>query len=115
MYTRPKMKEKRRTDAGTELKAKEKDLKNWGDYLKACHQFAEGIKGLPGLRAFAAKHCGDYVDLWVFTDEAHQFELIRPVGRTLKKIWGRFPQLCFDSFVTRQEIPPDFIIFYKAS
>ena len=89
--TRPRMEQKRRTDVGTELKPKAENLKNWGDYVKACRQFAESIKGLPGLRAFAAKHCGDYVDIWVFTNQTHQFELIRPVGKTLKKIWGRSP------------------------
>jgi hypothetical protein len=62
----------------------------------------------------AAKHCGDYVDLWVMADETRQIELIRPVGTALKQVWGRFPQLYFDSFVTRQEIPANFVILFEA-
>jgi len=55
------------------------------------------------------------VDLWVFADETQQMELIRPVGTALKQLWERFPQLYFDSFVTRQEIPTGFVIFSQAS
>lgn len=100
--------------SGSELKPEAQDLKSWGEYAEACHQFAEGVKCLPGVRAVAAKHCGDYVDLWVMADETHQIELIRAVGAALKQVWGRFPQLYFDSFVTRQEIPAKFVILFEA-
>lgn len=96
------------------MKAKAQNLQSWGEYSDACRQFAENVKGLPGVRAVAAKHCGDYVDLWVTADESHQIDLIRPVGTALKHVWARFPQLCFDSFVTRQKIPTDFVIFFAA-
>ena len=101
--------------SGGELNDQAHDLKRWGEYAEACRQFAENLKGLPGVQAVAAKHCGDYVDLWVFADETHQIELIRPVGIALKQLWQRFPQLYFDSFVTRQEIPTGFVIFSQAS
>jgi len=101
--------------SNSELKPRTQDLKSWGKYAKACCQFAEHVKGLPGVHAVAAKHCGDYVDLWVLADETHQIELIRPVGTALKQVWGRFPQLYFDSFITRQEIPTGFVIFSQAS
>ena len=101
--------------SGGELKPKAQDLKRWGEYAEACRQFAENVKGLPGVHAVAAKHCGDYVDLWVLADETHQIQLIRPVGTALKQVWGRFPQLYFDSFVTRQEIPTGFVILSEVS
>ena len=100
---------------GAQLKRKTKDLKRWGDYAEACRLFADNVKGCPGVHAVAAKHCGDYVDLWVFADEAHQIDLIRPVGTALKQVWKRFPRLFFDSFVTRQQIPTGFVIFFEAS
>ena len=100
---------------GGDLKPKRQDLKRWGEYAAACRLFAENIKVLSGVQAVAAKHCGDYVDLWVFADQTHQIELIRPVGTALKQVWGRFPQLYFDSFVTCQEIPTDFVVFFQAS
>jgi len=100
--------------SAAELKPMAQDLTSWGEYAEACRQFAEKAKGLPGVRAVAAKHCGAYVDLWVFTDETHQIELIRPVGEALKQVWGHFPRLLFDSFVTRQEIPADFVVLFKA-
>lgn len=89
-------------------------MKSWGDYADACRQFAENVKDFSGIQAVAAKHCGDYVDLWVFTDTTHQIELIRPVGKALKQIGGQFPRLSFDSFVTRQQIPADFVILFAA-
>lgn len=98
----------------TKLKVEGQDLKSWGEYADACRRFADKVKGLPGIHAVAAKHCGNYVDLWVFTDEAYQIQLIRPVGRALKEIWHDRPQLNFDSFVTRQEIPRDFVVLFKA-
>ena len=101
--------------SGGELNPKAYNLKRWGEYAEACRLFAENLKGLPGVHAIAAKHCGDYVDLWVFADETQQMELIRPVGTALKQLWERFPQLYFDSFVTRQEIPTGFVIFSQAS
>jgi len=101
--------------SAAELKLKAQDLRSWGEYAEACRQFAEKVKGLAGVRAVAAKHYGDYVDLWVFTDETHQIELIRPVGEALKWVWGHFPQLFFDSFVTRQEIPANFVVLFKAA
>jgi len=97
------------------LKTSARDLKSWGEYAEACRQFAENVKDLPGVHAVAAKHCGDYVDLWVFVDETHQIDLIRPIGTALKQVWGRFPRLSFDSFVTRQQIPTDFVILSKVS
>lgn len=100
--------------SAAELKPKAQDLNSWGEYAEACRQFAEKVKDLPGVRAVAAKHCGDYVDLWVFTDETHQIELIRPVGKALKQVWEQFPQLSFDSFVTRQKIPADFVVLFEA-
>ena len=100
--------------SGAELNPQAHDLKHWGEYAVACRQFAENLKGLPGVHAVAAKNCGDYVDLWVFADETHQIELIRPVGTALKQLWERFPQLYFDSSVTRQEIPTGFVIFSQA-
>lgn len=98
-----------------ELKAKVRNLKSLGEYGEACRQFAENIKGLPGVRAVSAKYCGDYVDLWVFTDETNQIGLIRPVGKALWQVSERFPQLSFDSFVTRQGIPPDFVVLFESS
>jgi hypothetical protein len=89
-------------------------LKDWGEYAEACRQFAQRVKGLAGVRAVAAKHGGDYVDLWVFADEAHRIELIRPIGEALQQVWKRFPQLLFDSFVTQQKIPADFIVLFQA-
>jgi hypothetical protein len=100
--------------SGNESKAEAHDLETWGEYAEACQQFSEKVKVLPGVRAVAAKHCGDYVDLWVMADETRQIELIRPVGTALKQVWGRFPQLYFDSFVTRQEIPANFVILFEA-
>ena len=47
MYTPPKMKEKRRTDVGTELKVKAEDLKNWGDYVKACGNLQKASRDFP--------------------------------------------------------------------
>jgi len=101
--------------SAAELKPKIQDPRSWGEYAEACRLFAQEVKGLPGVRAVAAKHCGDYVDLWVFTDETHQIELIRPVGEALKRVWDHFPQLFFDSFVTRQDIPAGFVVFFKAT
>jgi len=113
------MKNGRRIEAqshvGAQLKFKTKDSKRWGDYAEACRLFAEYVKALPGVRAVAAKHCGDYVDLWVFADEAHQIDLIRPVGTALKRVWKRFPRLFFDSFVTRQQVPTNFVVFFEVS
>ena len=104
-----------KSHVGAQLKRKTKDLKRWGDYAEACRLFADNVKGRPGVHAVAAKHCGDYVDLWVFADEAHQIDLIRPVGTALKQVWKRFPRLFFDSFVTRQQIPTGFVIFFELS
>ncbi len=100
--------------SGNESMPEAQYLKTWGEYAEACQQFSEKVKVLPGVRAVAAKHCGDYVDLWLFTDEPHQIDLIRPVGKALKELCGHFPQLCFDSFVTRQEIPANFVILFEA-
>ena len=100
--------------SAAESKPKMQPLQDWGEYAEACRQFTEKVKDLPGICAVAAKHYGDYVDLWVFTDEAHQIGLIRPVGKALKQIGERFPQLFFDSFVTCQRIPADFVVFFQA-
>jgi hypothetical protein len=99
----------------TKLQPKPQDLEKWGTYAKATRLFVEKVKSLPGVRAVAAKYCGDYVDLWVFTDEAHQSELIPPVGAALKQLGEQFPELLFDSFVTRQEIPDGFVVFFHAN
>lgn len=91
-----------------------KDLKIWGQYADACGKFAEKVKDLAGVRAVAAKHCGDYVDLWVFADQAHQIDLIRPVGKALRAVWQEFPDLSFDSFVASQDVPAGFVVFFQA-
>ncbi len=99
----------------TKSQPKPQDVEKWGVYAKASRLFAERVKNLPGVRAVAAKYCGDYVDLWVFTDEVHQSELIHPVGAALKQLGEQFPELLFDSFVTRQGIPDGFVAFFHAN
>jgi hypothetical protein len=80
------MKKERRTEVGAELKSKEKDLKNWGDYAKACRQFAESIKGLPGLRAFASCLCWMTITPTIGTGWLLSLFTLRFIGSTLPSL-----------------------------
>lgn len=106
----------RRSENASVLESKERVLlQEWGEYTQACRRFAKKLQKLAGVRAVGTKYHGDYVDLWIIADETHQMELIRPVGEVLKEVWRHFPDLYFDSFVTHQELPPDFTVFFSAS
>jgi len=87
--------------------------KSLGAFEKACRWFAEQVSGLDSVKAIGAQARGDYVDLWVITEQMdHDLEgkILTLEGETLQ----RFAPLLLDTYITPTPgLPQGYVTLYQ--